>query len=766
MPWWTPEIAALRKECNSARRQYTRSRRRRVADAAATDHLYGVYRAAKKALQAAIAKAKDAAWGELLGTLEKDPWGRPYRIVRNKLRTAAPPTVETLEPAFLEQVVAALFPEDPEEEERSRGDPAPANSETRWSEDLAVTREELVRAIKRMSRKSTAPGPDGLHGRVWAIAITVLGDRLRGLFNRCLQLGRFPKPWKEAGLVLIPKEGRPPDDPSAHRPLCLTDEVGKLFERVVSSRLTAHMAEVGPDIEFSQYGFRPGRSTVGAFQRLRSLVDRAVSWGRVVLAVSIDISNAFNTLPWERIREGLRAKGVPPYLVRVVGAYLGERTVTCRNRDGASWRRVVNRGVPQGSVLGPLLWNVGYDRVLRQPFPAGVSLVCYADDTLVVVTGDTWGEARRRAAVGLRYVLRRIRLQGLEVAVHKTEALWLGKPKQVGPTWSHINVEGARVEVKSQMRYLGLILDSRWSFGPHMEKLAARLGSAVLSFGRIMPNLGGPSERVRRLYMGVVRSIAMYGAPVWCESLVASDNLVKLLHREQRKMAIRVSRGYRTLSWEAAVVLASSPPWAYVAISLAETHEWKVEMARRGEPLTPDVVAERRDLAMRDAVQRWRERLPLARAGLRVVGAIEPVLDRWMGRERGGLTFHTTQVLSGHGCFGEYLHERAGREASTRCHHCPEERDTAQHTLEECPAWADERRALSRVVGGDLSLPAVVRAMVDGPEAWRAVVSCDTVMSRKEAAERQREDDPSAPPERRRRAGRRRGVFLRQARNQ
>jgi hypothetical protein len=200
-------------------------------------------------------------------------------------------------------------------------------------------------------------------------------------------------------------------------------------------------------------------------------------------------------------------------------------------------------------------------------------------------------------------------------------------------------------------------------------------------------------------------------------------------------------------------------------MSLAETHEWKEAMTRAGEPLTEDLVKERRERAKEEVVQHWRERLPYASAGLRVVGAVGPVLDEWLGREHGGLTYHTTQVLSGHGCFGEYLHERTGREATTKCHHCPEERDTAQHTLAVCPAWADERRALSGVVGGDLSLPTVVGKMVESQEGWRAVTSfCDSVMSRKEAAERIREEDPNAPPERRRR-GRRRRIFLRQARN-
>ncbi|KMQ89244.1 reverse transcriptase [Lasius niger] len=109
-----------------------------------------------------------------------------------------------------------------------------------------------------------------------------------------------------------------------------------------------------------------------------------------------------------------------------------------------------------------------------------------------------------------------------------------------------------------------------------------------------------------------------------------------------------------------------------------------------------------------------------------------------MDRPHGRMSFHLTQVLAGHGCFGEYLH-KIGKELTAQCHHCDKERDTAQHTLEFCPAWAEERRALTDKVGNDLSLPIIVNRMVESDEAWKAIVSCGRIMLRKEMAERERE---------------------------
>lgn len=138
------------------------------------------------------------------------------------------------------------------------------------------------------------------------------------------------------------------------------------------------------------------------------------------------------------------------------------------------------------------------------------------------------------------------------------------------------------------------------------------------------------------------------------------------------------------------------------------------------------------------------------------------MLEEWHQRQHGGLSFRTVQVLTGHGCFGEYLHEKAGRESSTRCHHCTADRDTAQHTLESCPAWDDRRRVLIDSIGADLTLTAVVKAMLESEEKWNATASfCEEVLTQKEAAEREREEDPEAEPIRRRRGGARRRAFAR-----
>ncbi|XP_026736726.1 uncharacterized protein LOC113500216 [Trichoplusia ni] len=118
-----------------------------------------------------------------------------------------------------------------------------------------------------------------------------------------------------------------------------------------------------------------------------------------------------------------------------------------------------------------------------------------------------------------------------------------------------------------------------------------------------------------------------------------------------------------------------------------------------------------------------------------------------------------TQVLTGHGCFGRYLFRIPQKEPTPGCHHCSSSEDTAQHTLEQCPAWAEQRRALAVTVGQDMSLSAVVASMSSSEDSWRAVMDfCEEVMALKESAERTRERSDN-PLRARRARGRRRAQF-------
>lgn len=114
--------------------------------------------------------------------------------------------------------------------------------------------------------------------------------------------------------------------------------------------------------------------------KVMTITEDAIKEGGIAIAVGIDIKNAFNSIPWWAIRRSLVEKEVPEYLRRIIDSYLSERSVVYRTSEGRIVRRDVEAGVPQGSVLGSLLWNVAYDSTLRVGREPSCHIICYADD--------------------------------------------------------------------------------------------------------------------------------------------------------------------------------------------------------------------------------------------------------------------------------------------------------------------------------------------------------------------------------------------------
>jgi hypothetical protein len=168
-------------------------------------------------------------------------------------------------------------------------------------------------------------------------------------------------------------------------------------------------------------------------------------------------------------------------------------------------------------------------------------------DTLVLAGGRWWNETVNFAENVVACAVHAIQGLGLSVSPAKSEALWFFYHRRRGtpPSGLSVAINGEQVPVGCQMKYLGLTIDSQWSFEPHFALLVQRVTTAANALCGLMPNVGGAGVSVRRLYEGVVRSRILYGAPVWAEDLMASHRSLVLLRRLQRTTAIRTARGYR-----------------------------------------------------------------------------------------------------------------------------------------------------------------------------------------------------------------------------
>jgi len=476
----------------------------------------------------------------------------------------------------------------------------------------------------------------------------------------------------------------------------MLDAPGKLLERLLLQRLEDHLdAHGGRRRAPNQFGFRRGVSTESAIGTVLSIAAQAATTpGRKSLCVlvTLDVRNAFNSLGWPVIDAALRGINTPEYLVEMLRSWLADRTLLTGEEMA---ERPVTCGVPQGSVLGPTLWNVAYDSLLKLETPPGVQLVGFADDLAVVGTAVTGQQLEDAINPTLTAIDDWMQSRGLELAHQKSEAVVLSRRRAFVPP--RLTVGGHLIPLRNEIRYLGVILDKRLTFAAHASTVAAKATRSAAALSRLMPNIGGSAQWKRRLLASVVESQLLYAAPVWIPSVSEVARTRAILIRPQRTAALRVIRSYRTVSDEAALVLACMPPVDLLGLERQYIGSRLRAATEPGEqrPSKAGVKREARNATIAAWQARWHA-TPKAAWTRRVI----PDLARWLGRTVPWvpLTFHMTQALTGHGCFEWYLH-RMNRAASPRCWQCSGESDTVEHTLFDCPHWDGFREALSARIG-------------------------------------------------------------------
>ena len=718
--WWSPELLVLREECAAAHARMLRTTDLQERSLAAAEH-----RTARCSLEKAIRASKRAQFNELIELAEENEFGVGYRTVMSRLRGSyAPPETDR---AVLERIASDLFPthppaswpstdDDDDDDENDLNDGSPTLT--------PVTCQELLVIAANMAVKK-APGLDGIPNVAVKTAIREYPEVFRRMYQDCLDRGTFPSQWKRQRLVLLPKPGKPPGESSSYRPLCMLDALGKVLERLILNRLNEHLEDSeAPRLSEQQYGFRRGRSTISAIKRVVEAGRTAMSFrrtnrrdNRCLMVVALDVRNAFNCASWQSIAENLRGKGIPSPLRKILQSYFEDRRLIIDTSEGPVEMRI-SAGVPQGSILGPTLWNIMYDGVLGVTLPEGAEVIGYADDLVVLVPAVTPQAASSKAEEAVQAVVEWLSRHRLTIAPEKTEMTLISSMKR-SPAVS-INVGGVVVPSQRSIRYLGVWLHDHLSWLPHVQQAAAKAMKTAEAVTRLMPNHSGPKSSRARLLAAVADSILRYGAPVWSEGL-EKQQCRRLVRRVQRKTAIRVCRAFRTVRGDTAVLLAGMLPICRIIEEDSRVHH---RLHQEGSVDLASVVRrEERDRTMLEWQRQWDEDAASADASryTRWTHRVLPDVRTWQSRKHGDVTFHLSQVLSGHGFFRDYLCNM-GFTSSPDCPWCPGAAETAEHAVFQCPRFAAVREELLGSEGPNPVTPDSLQAsLLQSPERWSQI---------------------------------------------
>ena len=560
------------------------------------------------------------------------------------------------------------------------------------------------------------PGPDGVPNVALKTAIRRRPELFLEVYNACLRKGVFPTLWKQQRLVLLPKGNKPPNDPSSYRPICLLHTVGKVLESIICYRLKVY-SEGDQGLSDSQFGFRRARSTVDAINSVMDVARKAIegkSWKygakKYCAIITLDVKNAFNSAQWGQIMNALSTMEVPTYIRGIIASYFSNRTLIY---DTAVGKRTYNvtGGVPQGSVLGPDLWNIMYDALLRLPLPEGATTVGFADDVALVVVGKFLEEVTWIANEAIRTIKQWLRSVGLHLADHKTEVVLVTSRRST----ENITVRVGNSEITSitSLKYLGMQIDARLRFDEHLKIVGAKAARVTNALSRIMPNIGGPRQSRRKLLSSVVSSILLYAAPIWSPAMEVKS-YTQHITSVYRRASLRVASAFRTVSYEAVCVISGMPPIELIV----------EERSRIYNRLQGDRNANRRGVTREEQVvttARWQERWNDADTG-RWNNRLIPKFEEWLQRDQGEVDHYLTQILSVHGCFLAYQ-KRFGITNNDLCPACPSAVEDAEHVFFVCPRFREVRAELEESLQQRSTPENIVHLMMTSEANWNAVAA-------------------------------------------
>lgn len=399
---------------------------------------------------------------------------------------------------------------------------------------------EIKKIIKKLKNKK-APG----HDEITNITLKNLTNKciilLCKIINAILKHGHFPNVWKHAKVISLPKPGKVANLVQNLRGISLLSGVSKICEKVIFSRALDHFND-NNIIQNEQFGFRNNHSTTQALNRLVEDITIGLNLRKRTVAIFLDNEKAFDTVWHTGLIYKLIKTDTPRYLVRVIDNYLTNRKFTVHLDQMVSNIGSIRAGVPQGSILGPLLY-IFYTHDL--PRSANTNFSIYADDTAMYSSS----QSTRIACLNLQKHLDSLEIYykkwKLKINPLKTEAIIFKDMRHFQKTQMPLTLtyDNKDIEYKSQIKYLGMTFTSNLKFNTHVNE---RIKLTNAAFHKLYPalkiNSGLSQTNKIRLYKSYIRPILTYAVPAWLTVCKSSFNKAQIRQNKCLRQAINFTR--------------------------------------------------------------------------------------------------------------------------------------------------------------------------------------------------------------------------------
>ena len=527
-PWITPDVKKLIDKKNkrfSIKKQNT------------TEDNKAKYKAAKQVMEQAIDKEKSNYYSKLMENASnnnKKKWTAIRQIINRRktdVNTCNIPN-KTLG-KYYESVASSLakklptmtrddIPSTSEMVDKSETKKKPKSS----FEFKFTTEREIYETLLKLDI-SKGPGVDNLDTKsIKSIAHTI-SPHLTDFFNQCIDVGIYPQCLKIAKCIPVYKGS--PLDPSLavnYRPISILTTVNKTFERILHNQLSKYLEDNNLLPKF-QYGYRKQHNTSQAILDFTNYINKYTSNQHVTIAIFMDLSKAFDTVDKTILQQKLTELGLNVYSTALIDSYMSDRQF-CMNNDNTLYN--LTYGVPQGSILGPLLFIMyTYDLV---NITQENKVIVYADDTTVLVSGRNLLEAKQHCNDILNRFYLYFTMNKLSINASKTKYMIYKPPlkgkrsrkKLYDTTNTNIEMNSKILEQVKSIRFLGVIINDQLSWSDHKQYIYKKVCKSIGLIYKCK-NVLNEKECIN-MYKTFIEPYLLYAIEVWGHTVQSSTDIL------------------------------------------------------------------------------------------------------------------------------------------------------------------------------------------------------------------------------------------------
>ena len=399
-----------------------------------------------------------------------------------------------------------------------------------------LTTEEIKLILDKINLRK-ASGVDGINPFMIKYGGKTIVMIMEKLFNKMFVDKKYPQDWNKGEIIPIPKENKNKLEVFRFRPICILSNLCKFFEKIITERIKV-VVENKKWLPNFQNGFRPKRSTMDNLIVIQQGIHASFKRKEYFLAVYLDIKKAYDCVDRQKLLNIIKKFGVKGNIFGYIKFFLGKRYNRVRFKNESSDFVEFKNGMPQGSPLSPILFNL-YLSDITETISEGISQ--FADDLVIWETGIDIDSVVRAMNKKLCRLNKYMKNKDLTISSDKSVAVIYSRKRLIeNPDDLFIGTD--KIKYANIAKYLGIFIDKRLTWSQHIKEIFKKANYKCKQLKIMCKKFKFHQSIAITLYKSLIRPILEYGSEIWGDTCKTNKNKLKTIEQKALTTALGVSK--------------------------------------------------------------------------------------------------------------------------------------------------------------------------------------------------------------------------------